>query len=317
MPFNSEIYVWLFIILVIMTLLGHGIWVFFAFLFRGSKPIDKRRPCVFCGKYVPIEANFCHWCMRDLKSPQAEEVADIDALLRQLKRFQQQGTVDAETVKAITQRAKEYREELARPSMPGLVTAAEKPVMAQAVTPFPPVDRSVVPTVKPQPLKPEPPVVVHEAKTPITAPKPESATPPAKPLVKPMAATFGIQTQQPVAPVASPSPPQTPLVPQKNLVRNLRRFFGGSQYPLDGIDRCFDGRAVDGRMFGLAGNRILEPVGKHSDAEVPDIRRLFVGRICRRIVRLSPLEIGIDRPRINGHRHIACAAEFRGHGKFL
>ena len=55
-PLILKYYVWLFIILVIITLLGHGIWVFFAFLFRGSKPIGKRRPCVFCGKSVPVDS---------------------------------------------------------------------------------------------------------------------------------------------------------------------------------------------------------------------------------------------------------------------
>ena len=157
--------------------------------------------------------------MRDLKSQQAEEIADIDALLRQLKRFQQQGTVDAETVKSITQRAKDYREQLVRPSMPGLVTVAEKPVMAQVVTPSPPVDRSVVPTEKSQP----PVTALMMEKAPITAPKPEAVIPPTKPVVKPLAATFGMQAQQTIAPVASKTIPQMPSVPQKTWFE----IFGG------------------------------------------------------------------------------------------
>jgi len=99
----------------IITLLGHGVWVFLSFIFGGGQKKHKHRFCVFCGKTISVNDDFCQWCMRDLSGPLAAEMTDVDAVLRQLKRFERQGTLPLEILADLTERIKNYREGLLHP----------------------------------------------------------------------------------------------------------------------------------------------------------------------------------------------------------
>ncbi len=279
MPPVLEILFFLGIALLIITLVGHGIWVFLAFIFGGGQKKHKRRSCVFCGRTISVNDDFCQWCMRDLTSPLAAEMADIDAVLRQLKRFERQGTLQVEMVANLTERVSSYREQLLHPQSAVAATVVPEPVTPKPVAAeIPPTPRAAAAIEKPH----------AKVARPIEQAAIDSANPQVAAIVPPMEIT------------AKPArPPRASIAAAgsaKILGGNSGRIFGRAQHPLDGIDRGFIGRAADGRFFNRAGDRFLEPVGKHSRLAVPDICRFYLGRIRRRIIRLSPLETGIDRP---------------------
>ena len=124
----------LVVVLAIITLLGHGIWVFMAFLFRGGRRKAKHHICVFCRRSTPADDDRCHWCMRDLSSPLAAEMADLDSVLRQLKRFRQENIFEPETIASLTQRVNNYREELLNPHLHVAETAVRESVAAETPT---------------------------------------------------------------------------------------------------------------------------------------------------------------------------------------
>ncbi len=131
MPSGLQILFFLAVALVIITLLGHGIWVFLAFIFSGGQKKRKRCTCVFCGRTISVNDDSCLWCMRDLRSPLAAEIADIDALLRQLKRFERQGNLQFEMVTDLTERVKSYREQLLNPQSVVVETVVPLPIAAE------------------------------------------------------------------------------------------------------------------------------------------------------------------------------------------
>src|SRR5438132_7334834 len=91
--------------LVVITLIGHGIWGLFATAIRagiGSEPtaIDEPRAltrrCTRCGRLLLPGRDRCAVCGRERESAIGEELLDLEATARQLTAFVKAGTIDAE-----------------------------------------------------------------------------------------------------------------------------------------------------------------------------------------------------------------------------
>src|SRR5215467_12747691 len=99
-----EVFIILFILLAIITLIGHGIWVFLAWFLRtvsghqkeasvpsiSTPPTSKpeSHTCINCGEPLTILMKFCGVCGAHRPSlAEEEEVKELDATLRQLERL--------------------------------------------------------------------------------------------------------------------------------------------------------------------------------------------------------------------------------------
>src|SRR2546423_1409573 len=103
----------LLLLLVFVTLVGHGIWVLlatFAAFFRallGGDPTPPARPrepgpgrpepCACCGQRVPAGLRRCDCCGLDRDSPLALTLKDLAATDRQLTTFLEAGGLDRAT----------------------------------------------------------------------------------------------------------------------------------------------------------------------------------------------------------------------------
>ncbi len=194
-----EFFVGLACVLTIITLVGHGLWVLFATIFRAlagsesSKPAEinsRLVPCGHCGRLTSRFEVRCEWCSLPRINPVAAELSDIDAVERQLARFRDKGVFSAEAVARYQGRLKEYRLRVLR----GETIPVEAPVAAVEV-PASASKAVVVPQDRPQP-------------TPI-APLPETPT------AEEAIAALSAHIEHPPAleePVASPPVADAPLL---------------------------------------------------------------------------------------------------------
>ena len=108
-------------ILAIITLVGHGIWLFFAAIFASR----QGRTCPFCRR--PIKrTDRCEHCHRVLKGHRATELDDLEAVERQLGRFRRNGNLKPAVVDQMLRRLHAYRQRLTAPAPMGQsVLAAE------------------------------------------------------------------------------------------------------------------------------------------------------------------------------------------------
>src|SRR5215510_14705766 len=103
MEYLIPVLIVLFILLVIVTLVGHGIWVTLAWFFRAvsgkngepsvrSAPPTGPHPCRNCGYALIIQMKFCGVCgARRLSLAEEEELRELEGTLRQLERLHQAG----------------------------------------------------------------------------------------------------------------------------------------------------------------------------------------------------------------------------------
>ena len=126
----------LFVVIPIIAVLGHGIWIAAAWFVRtmfdlpSGRDHEDRRRCPFCQRWTFRRRHRCDWCGRDLRTPLAVELSDLDALKRQLKRLQEAGVLKAAEVEDLLARAEDYRRGLLEPS-------AARPGAAEAAPPRP------------------------------------------------------------------------------------------------------------------------------------------------------------------------------------
>ena len=211
MPSILEFLFFLGIALLIITLVGHGIWVFLAFIFRGGQKKRKHRTCAFCGRTISVNDDFCQWCMRDLTTPLAAEMADIDAVLRQLKRFERQGTLQGEMVADLTERISSYRKQLLNPQSAVAATVVPEPVAPKPVAAeIPSTPRAAAAIETPH----------AKVALPIVQAAIDSANPQASAIVPPMEIAAR-PAQQPPSP---PRPELPPPVPRKSWAEILGGF---------------------------------------------------------------------------------------------
>src|SRR5262245_13324378 len=120
---------WFVFCLLLVTLIGHGIWVLLAKIFHAifSEPeaeraaVDDRRDartrrgtrCAECGSALLVGDSFCPLC--GLARSSAGRPADLAMIARQLDRFLSQGRLDAETHKLVMSLVEEERTRLSAP----------------------------------------------------------------------------------------------------------------------------------------------------------------------------------------------------------
>ncbi len=141
------------VVLVVVTLVGHGLWVTAALLIRALFGVSKRRGeqrrCPFCRRSTPRSRRRCDWCGRDLHTPLASELADLEGLTRQVKRLEEAGDVEPDEAKSLVAKAKACRDRLLGPSSEPapLPEAAARKARAPAAPATP---------ARPKPAAPEP-----------------------------------------------------------------------------------------------------------------------------------------------------------------
>ncbi|MHC4177289.1 MAG: hypothetical protein ACYSWU_07275, partial [Planctomycetota bacterium] len=237
------------LLIVVMALVGlalYGSIVLLAKLFGGrSRGQEDRRQCVFCQNMTPGGQDRCDWCGRDLRSPLAEELIDLEALERQLGRFRQRETLKPAVVANLLARVERYRRGLVEPpteqpaaapgspfAAPAIWAAGEEPVVAQVV-------------VEPSKVKPAKPRTTGHVASPARPPqaparperpKPEAPARPAKPKPEaPSVAPLARRGPQPPAasrpeprPAAAagpePRPPAPPPAPRRSWAEMLAGF---------------------------------------------------------------------------------------------
>ncbi len=188
----------LFVVVPVIAVLGHGIWIASAWLIRtlfdlpSGRGREDRRLCPFCQRWTLRAHDRCDWCARDLRTPLAGELSDLDALKRQLKRFEEAKVVKAAEVEDLLGRAKQYRRGLLEPT-------AARPGVAEAAPPRP------QPAPQPVPRRPSEEIITAElVDEPVEAKPPAGVTWPGMPTDRRAAPPH-------VSPVAKPSTAEPPL----------------------------------------------------------------------------------------------------------
>src|SRR6266404_242754 len=128
MEFLIPLLVILFILLVIVTLVGHGIWVALAWIFRGGKPKQPvvgpslslsspaQRPCHNCSESLAIQMKFCGVCgAHRLSLVQEAQLHELLGTLRQLERLHQSGALDAVNFRVLKTKIENEREQMLFP----------------------------------------------------------------------------------------------------------------------------------------------------------------------------------------------------------
>src|SRR6266404_6374158 len=114
----------LFILLVLVTLVGHGIWIVLAWFFRevrGSKrgtsvsiysPSEPaKHQCRNCGCVLEIQTKFCGVCGAErLTLAQEQQLRELEVTLRQLERLHQTGAQDQVNFRVLKTRIENERE---------------------------------------------------------------------------------------------------------------------------------------------------------------------------------------------------------------
>ena len=147
----------LFILLLVVTVAGHGMWVLLAWINRGcTRRIRTGRSCIYCTRQTPHNEPRCQWCGKDLSTPQTAELEDIAAVERHLKRLLADGTIQERVFENLLQRVRRHRAKLLAPK--------PKPRPVPQPQPTPPLESDVViaeMVEEPRPL-PEKPAVPTE-----------------------------------------------------------------------------------------------------------------------------------------------------------
>ena len=199
------------IILMIVTLVGHGIWVLLAAIFAAGRE-KPARTCPFCRRSTPLHHDRCDWCGKEFASLLAKELSDLEVVRRQLLRFREKGTLTPKVADRLLRQLQDYRQQLLHPA----VVKRAAPIVAAAELEAAVPDRPAA----------APPVL------PPAMPRPEAVTPPAPQLIaEPQAATeaqappYGptVLPHLPAVPVAAVKP-QPPAPPSRSWTEVLAAF---------------------------------------------------------------------------------------------
>jgi hypothetical protein len=119
--------------LVIVTFVGHGIWILIASLFR--PPGEER--CLRCGALCRQDTRTCSACGLDRLGRVAAELADLKATRRQLQRFHQRDELPAVVLKRVRRAVELRRGELTGVSPEPEKEAAPEEVLTALPAPRP------------------------------------------------------------------------------------------------------------------------------------------------------------------------------------
>ena len=206
-----EVFLAILLALTILTVVGHALWVFARAILRialGKPPFGDTRDqvkCGHCGRWTHESCRRCDICGRELRSPIKVELEDLDAVERQLERFEADKALDAQTTAALHQALRERRQHLRRPSPPKV---PERPVMSAAT-----------PQAAPERPQQQEPIVLAEAVREVEIPGGDAPaaretaaaaaqSPPATPVIAPPKPA----PQPKLPPPVPPRPPRQPLL---------------------------------------------------------------------------------------------------------
>ncbi|HVX12826.1 MAG TPA: hypothetical protein VHC22_16710 [Pirellulales bacterium] len=202
---------WLLIfgVFVIITLLGHGVWILVATICRAlfsdlsAEPIRCRR----CGRVASLRDGLCPSCGRFQATTNNEEQTDLAAVARQLRRWQSRGAIKPRTAERMLVRLDAYRASLSEPPKRPPQTATQ-PVIAELAELVEPID----------PIR----IQLRTDRPPIARPTVRPATQPA---ARPTASVPSIPTvATPVARQEAPLPALTPRQPKRTWGETLAGF---------------------------------------------------------------------------------------------
>ncbi|MBN1591389.1 MAG: hypothetical protein JW888_17890, partial [Pirellulales bacterium] len=189
------------IALLVITVVGHGIWVliglsvrFFFGVFGRTRP--SLRTCVSCGRSTSAQGGRCDWCGAILDDPRLAHVTDYSAFVRHLRRLEESGTATTEEVEDLLSRAKAHHQQRLDAARAASTTRPERPAATPAPSKTP--SAAEVPLAElvedPGPSEPKPQI----------EPRPLGSGPPAS-------GTAGVQ---PMPPQPEPQPPAVPVAAQ-------------------------------------------------------------------------------------------------------
>lgn len=191
-----ELFVALLVVLTVLTVMGHGIWVLLAAIFRamlgGSELGHRDIFCPFCNCRTAAARDRCQWCGRTLDDRRGTEMSDLAAFLRQVMRLEKQRLLTVTEADVLRAQAETYRQRL--------LGQVEEPASASTPSVSPPV--SVELPVEPATVEPVEPVAVVEV---VEEPREEPPTvEPAEPVELPAPAPVPTPTMV----AAPPRPPR-------------------------------------------------------------------------------------------------------------
>ena len=314
------------IFLMLVTLVGHGIWALLAAIFGGSrKKASQTRP--FCGRSSPAGRDRCDWCGRGLASLMARELSDLEAVRRQLQRFREKGTMKPEVVNRLLGRLQDYRQRLLHPAAvkqgagsgeqgaasgeQGAATAAAAPVASPTVQ-----DPARAPSTSGRPdllhaFAAAAPAPLPDAQSQAGKPNVHHAPAATAPVVPPVAMVQAVQSQARAtstpgwpdvlhAPAARPRAPAAakPQPPARSWTEMLAAFMEQRNIRWGELI----GGSAAGLLVDRAGGQPAGNPGTDPQFQVLHLRLDFVGRFRRRALRPSSLEAGIDQPGLAGDR---------------
>ncbi len=239
----------LFILLVVVTVIGHGIWVVLAWIVRAMAGTPRKEErvqmsCPWCDQTTSIQGGRCQICGRTLFDPKAKSTSELKAVRRRIQTWQNQGKLPPEHAKALLLELESERRVLYGLSPLAMTSAkpaveprkAAEPTTTQEKAPPKPVSAASEQPLEAIVIEPPKPVASKRpappAVTPAT-PRPVPQTPPQKP---PQVAATGGPARPPVPapaakqPAARPRPvPARP--PQKSWRELVQSFLEEREIP--------------------------------------------------------------------------------------
>jgi hypothetical protein len=153
-------------VLTAVTVVGHALWLLVAALFRGlRRPASPPRrtpgppwdPCARCGLKLPWDVRDCPRCGLDRDSQIAAELADLEAMVRQLERFEKRHLLSCAEIQRLWQVVQERQRRLGMaplgPLSAELATSiSPAPEELPEVLPATPARVPQGPVVEPEPI---------------------------------------------------------------------------------------------------------------------------------------------------------------------
>ncbi|MBN1911423.1 MAG: hypothetical protein JW818_16895, partial [Pirellulales bacterium] len=205
-----EFLFWITVVLAVVTVVGHGLWALIALIFRllsGNRARGETRECPFCRRRTPLRGRRCGFCGHALEDPRAEELADLAAMEREIRRLRRAEVINDTVVEALldkvhTRRAAVHAE-LSGYVIPEILPDSEQAAPVRpAATPTPASPAQPAAPSQPVPTQPSP-----SRQAPLTHPAPGP-----KPV--PTAKTVPPTPRQPsTAPPFTPPAPSRPTIP--------------------------------------------------------------------------------------------------------